>query len=158
MIQNILNFNFSEKGLGLVYPPHFVYDFSRKIFLKLYSINWLNFIVWLTVLLDIVKYVYYSCLLTRLWRHKIWEQFYLSKSFWGETKKHFSSFLNGFKLPKTRIVSDCLKLSRIWEFGFKQWKYCWYFNVLIFFIFFFLVLTFCVSFSLLKNKGWEGAY
>ena len=29
----MLNFDFSEKGLGIVYPPCFVYDFSRKIFL-----------------------------------------------------------------------------------------------------------------------------
>ena len=29
----MLNFDFSEKGLGIVYPPRFVYDFSRKIFL-----------------------------------------------------------------------------------------------------------------------------
>ena len=36
-----------RKGLGLVSPPHIVYDFSRKIFLTLYSINWLNFIAWL---------------------------------------------------------------------------------------------------------------
>ena len=28
----MLNFNFSEKGLGLVSQPHFVYDFSRKCF------------------------------------------------------------------------------------------------------------------------------
>ena len=38
------NFNFSEKDLGLVFPPHFVDDFSRKNFLMLYSINWPNFI------------------------------------------------------------------------------------------------------------------
>ena len=30
----MLNFNFSEKGPGIVSPPHFVYDFSRKIFLE----------------------------------------------------------------------------------------------------------------------------
>ena len=29
----MLNCNFSEKGLGLISPPHFVYDFSRKMFL-----------------------------------------------------------------------------------------------------------------------------
>ena len=29
----MLNFSFSEKGLELVSPPHFVYDFSRKMFL-----------------------------------------------------------------------------------------------------------------------------
>ena len=32
-----INFNFLEKGLGLVSPPHFVYDFWRKIFLMLHS-------------------------------------------------------------------------------------------------------------------------
>ena len=36
---DILNFNFREKGLGLVTPPYLVYDFSRKMFLMLYSIN-----------------------------------------------------------------------------------------------------------------------
>ena len=35
----MFNFNFLEKGLGIVSPPHFVFDFSRKMFLKLYSIN-----------------------------------------------------------------------------------------------------------------------
>ena len=28
----MLNFNLSIKGLGLVSPPNFSYDFSRKIF------------------------------------------------------------------------------------------------------------------------------
>ena len=28
----MLNFNFSEKGLGLVYPTHFVHDFSKKLY------------------------------------------------------------------------------------------------------------------------------
>ena len=50
----MLNFNFPEKGLGLVSPPHFVYDFSRKMFLKLYSISWPNFIVGLPLLLEIL--------------------------------------------------------------------------------------------------------
>ena len=35
----MLNFNFSEKGMGLVSPPHFVNDFSRKMFLMLHYIN-----------------------------------------------------------------------------------------------------------------------
>ena len=34
-----LNFDFLEKALGIVFLPHFVYDFSRKVFLMLYSIN-----------------------------------------------------------------------------------------------------------------------
>ena len=28
----MLNLNFSEKDLGLLFLPHFVYDFSRKMF------------------------------------------------------------------------------------------------------------------------------
>ena len=29
-------FDFVEKGLGIVSPPDFVYDFSRKIFLVIF--------------------------------------------------------------------------------------------------------------------------
>ena len=47
---DMVNFGFSGKGLRIVSPPHFVYDFSRKMFLMLYSINWPNFIVWLPLL------------------------------------------------------------------------------------------------------------
>ena len=50
----MLNICFSEKGLGLVSPPHFVYDFSGKMFLMLHSINLPNFIVWLPLLLEIL--------------------------------------------------------------------------------------------------------
>ena len=35
----MLNIDFLEKGLGIVSPPHFEYDFSEKVFLKLYSSN-----------------------------------------------------------------------------------------------------------------------
>ena len=44
--------NFLGKGLAIVSPLHFVYDFSRKMFLMLYSINWPNFIIWLLLLLE----------------------------------------------------------------------------------------------------------
>ena len=40
----MLNFDFSEKILGIGSPPHFVYDFLRKMFLRLYPINWPGFI------------------------------------------------------------------------------------------------------------------
>ena len=50
----MINFDFLEKGLGIVSPPHFVYDFSRKMFLMLYSINRTNFIAWLTLLHEIL--------------------------------------------------------------------------------------------------------
>ena len=29
----MLNFGFLENKLGLVFPPHFVYDFTEKMFL-----------------------------------------------------------------------------------------------------------------------------
>ena len=35
----ILNFDVIDKGLGIVSPAHFVYDFSPKMFLMLHSIN-----------------------------------------------------------------------------------------------------------------------
>ena len=35
----MLNFNFLEKSMGIVSPPHFVYDISRKMVFMLYSIN-----------------------------------------------------------------------------------------------------------------------
>ena len=35
----MVNFDFLDKGLRTVSPPHFVYDFSTKMFLMLYSIE-----------------------------------------------------------------------------------------------------------------------
>ena len=35
----MLNFDILDRGLGIVSAAHFVYDFSTKIFLKLYNIN-----------------------------------------------------------------------------------------------------------------------
>ena len=40
---------FFEKGMGLVSPPQFGHDFSRKIFLIFYYINQPNFIAWLSL-------------------------------------------------------------------------------------------------------------
>ena len=40
----MVDFDFLEKGLGIVSRPNFVYDFSRKMFLMLYSINLPSFI------------------------------------------------------------------------------------------------------------------
>ena len=54
----MLNFDILDKSLGIVPPAHFVYDFSTKMFLKLYSINRPNFIVWLPLLLEILGNMY----------------------------------------------------------------------------------------------------
>ena len=43
--RDMLNFVFLEKGLGIISPSYFAYDFSRKMFFMLYSINWPNSIV-----------------------------------------------------------------------------------------------------------------
>ena len=118
----MLHFDFLEKDLGIF---HFVYDFSRQIFLMLYSISWSNFTVGLSLLLGILGNMYCKCLLTRLWRHKFsifyffsqkssyqavflhdrkvktkislsWKQ--KERSRWN--KKHFSSFLKSFQIQK----------------------------------------------------------
>ena len=52
--RDMLNFDFLDKGLENVSTPYFVYDFSTKMFLMPYSINWLSFIVWLPLLLEIL--------------------------------------------------------------------------------------------------------
>ena len=53
-------FNFDFLGLGINSPPHFAYDFSKKIFLMLYSINWPNLFAWLPLLLEILGYMYFD--------------------------------------------------------------------------------------------------
>ena len=52
--RDMLNFDFLEKVLGIDSSAHFVYGFSRKMFLMLYSVNWPNFIAWLASLLKIL--------------------------------------------------------------------------------------------------------
>ena len=54
LIWRYAQFLLLEKGLKVVFLPYFKYDFSRKMFLMLYSINWQNFIVWLPLLLQIL--------------------------------------------------------------------------------------------------------
>ena len=50
----MLDFDFLDKSLAIVSPAHFVYDFSTKMFLMLYSINKPNFIAWFPLLLEIL--------------------------------------------------------------------------------------------------------
>ena len=40
----MLNCDFLGKSVGVVSPPHFVHDFSRKIFVMLYSVNWTSYL------------------------------------------------------------------------------------------------------------------
>ena len=50
--RDMLDFKFLEDGL--VCSLYFVYYFLRKMLLMLYSINWPNFIAWLSLLLKIL--------------------------------------------------------------------------------------------------------
>ena len=52
--RDILNFDFLGKSPVIVSQPHSVYDFSKKMFLMLNSINWPNFMVWLPLRLEIL--------------------------------------------------------------------------------------------------------
>ena len=47
---------------SMVFLSNFVYDFWRKMFLMLYSINWRNVIVWLLVLLEILGNMFIAIL------------------------------------------------------------------------------------------------
>ena len=86
--RDMLNFNFSEKGLGLVSWPHFAYNFSKKNF---------PFSILLTDQISLSDSFYLLrywaiCvlqLLTRLWRHKIC---FLIKPFWYMTKNSRQKF------------------------------------------------------------------
>ena len=108
-----------RKGLGIVSPPHFVYDFSARIFFMLYSINWPNLLP--PDYFSFLRYwliEYCNCLLTRFWRYEFWNQpyhfnqdFFLHdlkvkkkiQIFWERNKllrwnkKHFLSFLKDFQ-------------------------------------------------------------
>ena len=126
-----------KKGSENILSTAFVYNFSRKIFLMLYSINWPNLIVWLLLLVEIlgnmcIAIVYFpDCDVKINFEIKLIFQikpfFYTTKrsrqkfqyienekSFWGGIKKHFSSLLNVYPLEK--IASS-------WECAFKTyWK------------------------------------
>ena len=114
---DMLNFNFSEKGLWLASTLYFVYDFSRKMFLILDSINRPNFIVWLPFLLEIfgnmcitilltrfdviefeIKLIFLIklfCYVTKTSKQKL--KYFENKSrFWGEIKSIFYDFLRAF--------------------------------------------------------------
>ena len=61
----MLNFDFLEKSLGIVSPPHFAYNFSRKMF-AFYVLTDLISLSDSRNFLDIGQYVYCNCLLSML--------------------------------------------------------------------------------------------
>ena len=128
----MLNFSFPENGLELVSPPHFAYEFWRKMFHLLYSINSPNFIVWLLLLFeifdnmgiiivcwpgyDVIKFeinliflIKPFCYMTKKSRQKF-EYLENEKSFWDEIKSIFHHFQRAF---------ICQKFSQTWECTFS---------------------------------------
>ena len=83
-----------KRGLELVFLPHFLYNFLRKLFLLWYFISWPSFFAWLSLLHEILGNVYCNCLLTRLWRREFWNQPYLSNqaifSTWPKQEKNLN--------------------------------------------------------------------
>ena len=107
------NINFSEKGLGLISPSYLVYDFSRKNFLMLHSINWSNFIVCLTLLLEIlgnmcIEIVYSpGCEVINFEINFI----FLIKPFWYMTRK-WRQKLKYFENKGLSVPKNCLRHGR----------------------------------------------
>ena len=55
LLHNKNVFQKTKRGLELVPLPHSLYDFQRKIFFLLYSINWPNFMLPLSLILQILS-------------------------------------------------------------------------------------------------------
>ena len=112
--RNMLNFYFSEEGLGLVSTPYLVYDFPRKMLFMSSPTNWPNLILWLLLLLkilgdnctktvcqpssDVIKFEIYLIFLikpfqymTKKSRQKL-KYLENEKSFWGKIKGIFNNF------------------------------------------------------------------
>ena len=70
--RDILNFDFSEKGLELVSQPCIVYDFSKKCFSSSILLTDQISLPDYLYFWDIGQNVYCNSSLTRLWRHKFW--------------------------------------------------------------------------------------
>ena len=117
--RDMFNFDFLEKGLGVVSRPHFVYDFSRKMCPMLHTFNLPNFIIWMPLLLEILgsMCIVIVCLPDCDVINFEINLIFLIKPFFYMTKKSrqnlnilrkkrafFSSFWKGFQLAK--IISD----------------------------------------------------
>ena len=62
----------TKRSLELASLPHFLHCFWRKIIILLCSINRPNSIFWLPLLLENWAIRVFNCLLTRWWRHELW--------------------------------------------------------------------------------------
>ena len=127
--RDMLNFNFSEKSLGLVSSPRFVYGILRKFFLMLHSSNWPNFIVWSPLLLEILNNMSFTivcypgfdvtnveinlsflikpfCYVTKKARQKL-KYLENKKCFWRKINSIFHHFERAFSHQKFSQTPEC---------------------------------------------------
>ena len=115
----MLYFDYSEKGLGLISPPHFAY-FLKEMFLMLHSINWPNFIVWLPLLLEILGNMYITIVVKgELYSNYIFLHFALIGLEW-ESITLFTK-MNFFLLPKLTLLHHLHKIYM--AFYLLTWTY-----------------------------------
>ena len=116
-LKDMLNFEFLERCLRLVSPPHFVCNFSRKIVLMLYFITWPIFSVWLPGC-DVLKFVINLIFLIKPFfsmtkRSRSWEE----KEFLRCKKILFYHFQSIFCCQKLFLTWECVKK------GTREWLY-----------------------------------
>ena len=114
--------------MGLTPPPHFAYDFSRKIFFMLYPVIWTNFTIWLVLTIEKlgkVTIVIICIPICDVIDFEINISFLVKPFFtWPKksgqlliwNKKHFPSFLKGFLLKQikaTFLKGESLNLRKI---------------------------------------------
>ena len=122
-MQWLLNFDLLEKGLEQVSPPNSVHDFLKKVFFMLYSINWQNFIVWLSNYnclcpncdvihsdISLIFIIKPFCNMTKESKQKF-KCFENEKSFWGEIKINSHNFKR-LSVAKSYYRPDSFPLSK----------------------------------------------
>ena len=130
---------FFEKGMGLVSPPQFPHDFSRKIFLIFYYINRPNFIAWLSLFpkilgnmcIAIVCFPVCDVISFEIYRN------FLIKRFVFMTKKRQKDILSSNKklffitFRRLSVARNCLRFESVLlrEKVAKTWRFWIYWDI-----------------------------
>ena len=142
MIQRYAQIWFFRKGSETSFLPHSVNDFTRKVFLMLYYINWPNFVVFFLLLLKIFDNICFSiacfqacdvinseiklvflvklfCYMTKKSRQKF-KYIENEKSFWGGIKA-FSVILKRLWIAKNCLRPGSAPLNHLLVYGLVPW-------------------------------------
>ena len=114
-----------KRGLELVSLPHFLYDFWRKLFLLLYSINCLNLIVWLLLRCEILGNMYIVIVCKPGCDVLTWPK--SNTSFFGRWELNFKSLKNHWYYVKRNISPNGQKSQK------KEFYLVRYFTFMILF-------------------------